>query len=224
MKSSLKIYFLIFIFFIFSTYNSQHNKENLSIIFPIKEILIENENKVATNLTELKSDLSFAINKNLFFLEEFFFLSIIAKHEFISSIQIKKKYPNTLKILIVENIPVATQITNKKKFYITKDNERINFVYLKIYEDLPSIFGKYKNFNIFYNDLKKNNFKINKIKSFYYFDVGRWDIVLKNEKVIKFPEKNYLDLLLKINLMLDDNNYSKYKIFDFRIKDQLILK
>jgi cell division septal protein FtsQ len=224
MKSSLKIYFLIFIFFIFSTYNSQHNKENLSIIFPIKEILIESENKVATNLTELKSDLSFAINKNLFFLEEFFFLSIIAKHEFISSIQIKKKYPNTLKILIVENIPVATQITNKKKFYITKDNERINFVYLKIYEDLPSIFGKYKNFNIFYNDLKKNNFKINKIKSFYYFDVGRWDIVLKNEKVIKFPEKNYLDLLLKINLMLDDNNYSKYKIFDFRIKDQLILK
>ena len=224
MKSSLKIYFLIFIFFIFSTYNSQHNKENLSIIFPIKEILIENENKVATNLTELKSDLSFAINKNLFFLEEFFFLSIIAKHEFISSIQIKKKYPNTLKILIVENIPVATQITNKKKFYITKDNERINFVYLKIYEDLPSIFGKYKNFNIFYNDLKKNNFKINKIKSFYYFDVGRWDIVLKNERVIKLPENNYLDLLLKINLMLDDNNFSKYKVFDFRIKNQLILQ
>ena len=224
MKSSFKIYFLVFIFFIFSTYNSKHKKEGLSILFPIKKILIENENKVVTNLPKLKSDLNFLIKKNLFFLKEETFLAIIDKYDFISNIQIKKKYPNTLKILIVENIPVATQITNKKKFYITKDNERINFVYLKIYEDLPSIFGKYKNFNIFYNDLEKNNFKINEIKTFYYFDIGRWDIVLKNEKVIKFPEKNYLDLLPRINLMLDDNNFSKYRVFDFRIKDQLILK
>ena len=126
--------------------------------------------------------------------------------------------------MIVEKIPVATQIIDKKKFYITKDNEKINFIDIKIYEDLPSIFGKNKNFNVFYIDLKKNNFKINRIKAFYYFDIGRWDIVLKNEKVIKFPEKNYLDLLPKINLMLNDNNFYKYKVFDFRIKDQLILQ
>ena len=54
--------------------------------------------------------------------------------------------------------------------------------------------------------------------------MDRWDIVLKNEKTIKFPDKNYLDLLPKINSMLDDNNFSKYNIFDFRIKDQLILQ
>ena len=65
---------------------------------------------------------------------------------------------------------------------------------------------------------------MNKIKDFYYFDIGRWDIVLKNEKVIKFPEKNYLDLLPRINLMINDKNFSKYKVFDFRIKDQLILQ
>jgi cell division septal protein FtsQ len=224
MKSSFKIYFLVFIFFIFSTYNSKHKKEGLSILFPIKKILIENENKVVTNLPKLKSDLNFLIKKNLFFLKEETFLAIIDKYDFISNIQIKKKYPNTLKISIFEKTPVATQIIDKKKFYITKDNEKISFAYLKIYEDLPLIFGKYKNFNIFYNDLEKNNFKINEIKTFYYFDIGRWDIVLKNEKVIKFPEKNYLDLLPNINLMLDDNNFSKYIIFDFRIKDQLILQ
>ena len=54
--------------------------------------------------------------------------------------------------------------------------------------------------------------------------MGRWDIILKNEKIIKFPDKNYLDILPKINLMLDDNNFSKYKIFDFRVKNQLILQ
>lgn len=222
MKRSLKIYFLIFIFFIFSTYNTGYNKKVSSFFFPIKKILIEKDR--ATNLLKLQSDLNFLINRSLFFLDEEKILTIISEHEFIASIQLKKKYPNTLKITLIEEIPVATQIIDKKKFYITKDNKKINFIDLKIYENLPSIFGKYKNFNIFYNDLKLNNFKMNKIKTFYYFDVGRWDIVLKNGKTIKFPEVNYLDLLPKINLMIDDKNFSKYKVFDFRIKDQLILQ
>ena len=222
MKSPLKIYFLIFIFFIFSTYNIKYDKENVSIFFPVKEIIIGNN--TAFDLMKLKSDLSFLINTSLFFLNKEKILKITNKYDFISNIRLKKKYPNILKILIVEKTPVATQIIDKKKFYITRNNEKINFVDLKIYENLPSIFGKYKSFNIFYNDVEKNSFKVNKIKAFYYFDIGRWDIVLKNEKIIKFPKKNYVDLLPRINLILDDNNFSKYKIFDFRIKDQLILQ
>jgi cell division septal protein FtsQ len=221
MKSSLKIYFLIFIFLIFSTYNPKYNK-SFSIVFPIKEILIENN--VASNLLELETELNYLKNSNLIFLNEEKILSIIEKFDFIKNIQLKKKYPSTIKITIFEKVPIATQIIDKKKFYITKENEKINFTYLKIYENLPTIFGENKMFNIFYEDLEKNNFKVNEIKTFYYFDVGRWDILLKNEKIIKLPEKNYLDLLPKINLMLDDNNFSKYKVFDFRIKNQLILQ
>ena len=222
MKKPLKTYFLIFIFFIFSTYNAKYDKLSISVIFPIKEIFIKNS--VAIDLLELKSDLNFLINSSLLFLNKEKILAIINKHDFISNIQFKKKYPNILYIEISEEIPVATQIIDKKKFYITKNNKKIDFIDLKIYEDLPIIFGKYKNFNIFYDNLEKNNFKINKIKSFFYFDIDRWDIVLKNEKIIKFPNKNYISLLPKINLMLDDDNFSKYKIFDFRVKDQLILQ
>ena len=222
MKKSLKIYFLIFIFFIFSTYNIKESRESVSIFFPIKKILIKNT--IAINSSKLTSDLTFLISSSLLFLNEEKILATIDNYDFISNIQFKKKYPNTLKITIIEKIPLAIQTKNKKKFYITRDNEKINFIDLKIYENLPLIFGNYKNFSIFYSDLEKNNFKINEIKAFYYFDVGRWDIVFKNEKIIKFPEKNYLDLFPKINLMIDDNNFSKYKIFDFRIKDQLILR
>jgi cell division septal protein FtsQ len=222
MKKSLKIYFLIFIFFIFSSYNIKESKESASIFFPIKKILIKNT--IAVNSSKLKSDLTFLISSSLLFLNEEKILATIDNYDFISNIQFKKKYPNTLKIIIIEKIPLAIQTKNKKKFYITRDNEKINFIDLKIYENLPLIFGNYKNFSIFYSDLEKNNFKINEIKAFYYFDIGRWDIVFKNDKIIKFPEKNYLDLFPKINLMIDDNNFSKYKIFDFRIKDQLILR
>ena len=222
MRSSLKIYFLILIFFIFSTYNNQNKKENYSLFFPIKNIVIENN--IATDLLELKSDLNFLFNTSLLYINKEKVLIATRKHEFISNVQLKKKYPNTLKFLLNEKIPVATQILGKKKFYITNQSEKINFLELKIYENLPSIFGNYKNFNIFYSELDKNGFKIKDIKAFYYFDAGRWDIILKNEKTIKFPEKNYPDLFPKINLMLNDSNFSKYEIFDFRIKDQLILK
>ncbi|MDA9091830.1 FtsQ-type POTRA domain-containing protein [Pelagibacteraceae bacterium] len=222
MKSSLKIYFLIFIFFIFSSYNNKYNEQNSSLFFPIKEVLIENN--VATDLLKLKTDLAFLNNANLLFLKEERIITVINNYDFISNIQLKKKYPNTLKIIIIEKIPVAKQIIDKKKFYITKKNEKINFIRLKIYENIPIIFGRYKNFNYFYNDLEKSNFIINEIKAFYYFDIGRWDIVLKNGKTIKLPEKNYLELFPRINLMLNDSNFRKYTIFDFRVKDQLILQ
>ena len=65
MKSSLKLYFLIFILFVFSTYNPKSNKETFSFFFPIKEVFIENN--VAINLYELKSDLNFLANTSLFF-------------------------------------------------------------------------------------------------------------------------------------------------------------
>ena len=150
MKSSQKLYFLIFIFFIFSTYTSKNTIENVSIFFPIKEIIVENN--IVTNLFELKSDLSFLKDSSLFFLNKDKIITITDNYDFISKVRLKKKYPNTLKIVLYEKIPVATQIIDKKKFYITKNNEKINFIDLEIYNDLPSIFGKYKNFDIFFND------------------------------------------------------------------------
>ena len=222
MRKTYKLFFLIFIFFIFTTYSTKEKSNKFAFFFPIKKILIENN--LGTDLNKLKSDLDFLINTSLFFLEKEIFIETIGKHDFIHNIQLKKIYPNTLKILITERIPLAIVKIDKQRFYITKDNEKISFVDLKIYKDLPLIFGKYKNFNTFYNDLKKNNFKVNEVKAFYYLDVGRWDIVLKNERIIKLPEENYLNLLPKINLILDDSNFSTYKVFDFRIKDQLILQ
>ena len=74
-----------------------------------------------------------------------------------------------------------------------------------------------------YNNLIKTNFKISEIKSFYYFEIGRWDIVLKNNKVIKLPVKNFNSSLKNYMELSEEINFEKYSIFDYRIKDQLIL-
>ena len=150
-------------------------------------------------------------------------LSILKKYEIIKSIEIKKVFPNKIKIKLVEKEIIATLINKKKKFYLTLNGEKIIFFKNEKLDNLPKIFGAQKNFTQIYNILKKLNFPINEIKSFYYFDIGRWDIVLKNSNIIKLPVKNFNESLINYNELKNDQNFKKYKIFDYRIKDQLIL-
>ena len=48
--------------------------------------------------------------------------------------------------------------------------------------------------------------------------------MLKDNRTIKLPEIKYENILKKIDLILNDSNFSKYKVFDYRIRDQLILQ
>ncbi len=48
--------------------------------------------------------------------------------------------------------------------------------------------------------------------------------MLNDERLIKLPEKDYQYVLSDMNLILTDKKFSKYKVFDYRVKDQLILK
>ena len=218
-----KFFLLIFFFIVFSTYNLNEQKRNFIGIFPIKKIIIEQTS--AFNLVKIKSELESLKNTSLFFLKEKKITKIIDKYDFISGIQLKKKYPNTLKILISEKKPVASiKIDGKNFFYLTENGDKIIYVQLKIYENLPVIIGNYKDFSFFFKNLKKSNFKINNIKAFYYFDIGRWDILLKDEITIKLPTTNYQKILLEVDSLLQDDNFSEYKILDYRIKDQLILQ
>jgi len=61
------------------------------------------------------------------------------------------------------------------------------------------------------------------IKSFYLFESGRWDLIMDDDKVIKLPIKDYLFSLKNFMSSKTNSNFNNYKIFDYRIKDQLIL-
>ena len=191
-------------------------------IFKIKYVEIENINII--NKKELKKIINNELkNLSLFSINEKKMLSILKKYEIIKSIEIKKVFPNKIRIKLFEKEIVATLINKKKKFYITLNGEKIRFFKNEKLDNLPKIFGEQKNFTQIYNSLKKLNFPINEIKSFYYFDIGRWDIILKNSNIIKLPVKDFNESLINYNELKNNQNFKKYKIFDYRIKDQLIL-
>ena len=80
----------------------------------------------------------------------------------------------------------------KKKFYISDKGDLIDFINIEIYKDLPTVFGNGENFYSLYQNLQNIRFPLETIKSFYFFDSGRWDLVMYDGKLVKLPIKNYL--------------------------------
>ena len=212
--------FLLLLVFL-STYFPNYNNKNNSILFPIQTIKIENT--IALNIEEVYLALEFLKGESLFFLSKEKIKNSLVKFDFVSSFKVKKIYPNTIKILIIEKKPVAIFVQEKKKFFISDNGELINYIQSEDFSNLPILFGKKNNFNNLYIQLKKINFPINTIKSFHYFEIDRWDITLKNDKLIRLPKDNYVEILKNFISIKNDSKFKKYKTFDYRIKDQLIL-
>ena len=211
---------LILLFILLTTYTP---KLNLVINSKLNIQKIEIEKNSIIKSDRIKKKLNFLLEENLFLLNLKDIEKNLNDETFIESFSIKKIYPNTLKIIIVEKIPIAILHYKKEKFYISNKGKSINFIEIKIYKDLPTVFGNGESFYSLYQDLQSIRFPLEKIISFYFFESGRWDLVMQDDKVIKLPVKDYLSSLRNFMLSITNSNFNKYKIFDYRIKDQLIL-
>ena len=216
-----KSFFPLIIFFIFlTTYTPKFDLISDSYL-SIKKIHIEGNSTL--NSDEIVKKLNFLYRENLFFLNTREIEKILKNENFIESFSIKKVYLNTLKIIIVEKEPVAILQNKKKKFYISNKGDFINFSDIEKYKDLPIVFGNGKFFYSLYRDLKDIKFPLETIKSFYFFESGRWDLVMHDDKLIKLPIKDHLICLKNYMKSKKNDEFNNYKIFDYRIKDQLIL-
>ncbi len=160
----------------------------------------------------------------------FFFLKYeevekaLMKSSLVGSFEIRKKYPNSLEIKIFEKTPIAIIFHKKKKYFLSENIELIKFEELKYNKSLPFVLGKRDKFESFYNRLKINNFPVDIIKKYTFFETNRWDIETYDNKIIKLPPVNYINSLEKYLSLKNDSSFRKYKVFDFRIEKQLILK
>ena len=190
--------------------------------FNIKEIEIENNFILKEN--EIKKLLIPLYEKNLFFLSNAEIENALMQNSFIESFNIKKKYPQILRIKIFEKKPIAIVFYKKKNYYLSKKIELIEFTKLPKYEDLPYVIGDYKKFKELFVTLEKLNFPFYTVKRFALYESNRWDIETKNNQIIKLPVINFEESLNNYLNMNTKSEFKKYRIFDFRINNQLILK
>ena len=227
MKKIYRIVLLLVVFIFLSTYNPKNLDlvtEKNNTFFKIKNIEILNNFLIKNS--EIEEKLSNIYNKNIFLIKGSDIEQSLEKIDFLKKIEVKKKYPSTVVVKIFETKPVAILFKNKTKYLLDTSSNLILLGKNRNYDQLPGVFGKdaESDFNNFFNQLKNNSFPNEEIKNFYYFQIGRWDLELTNNKIIKFPADNIDDAITKSIELLKREDFKKYNIIDLRIDGKIIVE
>ena len=226
MKKFYKIFLLLLILIFLSTFNP-NKLENISkknTLFKIQVIEVTNNYLIETD--QIQEKLVEIYNKNIFFVKREDLEEPLKDINFLHKIEVKKKYPNTIIIKIFETKPIAIIVKNKKKFLLDSSSKLISFEEKSDINQLPNIFGDgaEKYFLNFFNKLKNNQFPNNKIKNFYYFKIGRWDLQLSDNKIIKLPFNNVDDAIKQTTKLLKREDFKNYNIIDLRVDGKIIVE
>ena len=225
MKKKRKFFLWIFLLVILTTYNSTHNNQFINNFFEVKEIEVFGAKNFDKGIIENK--IKIYKGKNILFINNSDFKKIVEELKFVKNFKLKKVYPNRIRITIVELEPLAIYANKDgKKILILLEQGKSIFYYENNFLELPVVYGKNadKNFFNFYKSIKKVGFNVKLIKEFEYFDISRWDIILKDETLIKLPTIDYQNSLKQFSNLYKKDNFKKFKLFDFRIKQQLVVK
>ena len=215
-----KIIVYLILLFILSTTNgkfagSQNNYSSIDYKINIEGL---------SNIQNLKisNELSNLLYKDIFFMDKKEINNIMNKYNFIEEYSIKRIYPSTINIKIKPTKYLA-RTSNDNKLLVGANgklikNEENN-------EILPYIFGEFNSTDFL--DLKKNieqsKFTFKELKTLYFFQSNRWDILTNNDILIKLPLNNSLESLNLAYKIINNDNIEK-KIIDLRVKNHLIIK
>tara|TARA_B100000686_G_C16747083_1_gene950124 strand:+ start:646 stop:1329 length:684 start_codon:yes stop_codon:yes gene_type:complete len=145
---------------------------------------------------------------------------------FLDKIDVKKKYPNTIIIKVYETKPIAIIYKDNKKFILDNSSNLIVYKEKMGFDNLPNIFGNgaESQFSTFFSKLEQNNFPKKKIKNYYYHQIGRWDLELFNDKIIKLPNDKVLKAIKKSVELLERDDFKNYNIIDLRIHGKIVVE
>ena len=226
MKKIYKIFYLSVLLIFLTTYSPKDIDLNLSNnktgFFKIKNIEIINNNLVKEN--KIKSYLKKLYGKNIFFVDIESFKKTLQNIDLIDKVEFKKKYPNTIKVKIYEENAIAILNKKGKNFIIMSSSKIIPENETLTFSELPSVFGNdsEKYLPDFLNILNAKKFPVEKIKTYYFFQIGRWDIQLTNEQIIKLPYENLGESINQLIKLLKRKDFIKYKVIDLRISGKII--
>ena len=226
MKKLYRIILLLLIFSFLTTYSPKEINvlPNKSFFFKIENIEIINNYLISTNTIDEKMNKIYG--KNILFIKRKDIQSLLSSIDFLKKVEVRKKYPDTIIIKVYETKLVAVLFKKDQKYLLDSSSNLIPFNTNDLLKNLPSVFGEgaEKNFINFFKKLEKNNFATKRIKNFYYFQIGRWDIQLLNDQKIKLPSNKTTEAIQQIIELLDREDFKKYKVIDLRINDKIIVE
>ena len=219
LKKGKKIkFFLYSLLIIFLTSTNNYNYK-ISDPFNIKHIYINGFSDKKNDL--IKNEIGEVFKKNIFFINNVYFKKLIERSD-VKYLDIKKNYPNKLIINIIPAKPVCIILVENNKIFLGDNGKKLD-VETEDY-DLPIIMGSTNIGNIFevVNLLILSTFDYSSIDKIIFFKSGRFDVILKNKVIIKFPIKYNLKIINFISNLSREKRFNNSKIIDFRINNRII--
>ena len=217
---NIKLKFLVLAsFFCLTTFNISNSNFGNSL-FKIENIFF---NKTTYFEEQIKSQiLDYLNNESLLFVSKKKISNIIDKSNWVNHLEIKREFPNNIKINIQEFFPIGYYYKNNQlylinsKFLISKFTQEIDLKnIIRFNEDLDL-----DQIKVLYNILIPRNEMFLNIYQINYFKNNRWDIILKDKKIIKLGDYDLNEQLNKLNYFLNDQ---KVHTIDLRIKNRITI-
>ena len=225
MKKRKKILILLIIFFLTSTFYPHDLKNKFFYkfkFFNLETINIQSNQSIYDNM--VKSKLKNYYGQNLLFLEKDLIINNLREIDFIENIKITKKLPNELIIIFEEIVPIAIYEKNSEQFLISSSGKLVRIVNREKYNNLPQVYEmeSVEEFVIFHSMLREAQFPIDLIRNFVFFRIGRWDLELFDETIVKLPSSNVDKSLKKLNSLLKSEYLGNVNLIDLRVENQII--
>ena len=162
------------------------------------------------------------INFQIFLILKKKYKNLIEKNKLVETFKVSKIYPSGLKIKINKTKFLAN-INVDGKFYYIGSNKVIQTD--EVNKSFPFVFGKSSvgDFIKLHDKINNSNLKFTDINKLYFFPSKRWDIEFKNENILKLPINSSVAILNNYHKISQSEYFLGKKIFDMRIKNQLII-
>ena len=199
----------------------------LNDFFKIKHIQITGNEK--TKKYELREILSENLN-NLIIFDKDQAKILLEDIGWIKRANIKKIYPNTLSVNIIESDPFAIFYENQNIFLIDIDGQIITSnPDLNKYNNLIAVRGEKaeKKLNESIKEININFPGIRgKVDGLEFIDKRRWNLVLSNDLLVKLPDVDVMESLINLKKLFEDNQILDSNIIevDLRIKGRAVIK
>ena len=179
-----------------------------------------------TDSEKIKKQFNFLVNSNILSVDHKKMDEVVSQNEWIHFINIKKKFPSTVNVNIVEHEPLVVWKKGNNNLIITKQFTLIEKFNLVSYSNQIQAKG---NLNIqdlksLYNALNNNNFDLSNIASFDFINSERWDLFLKGNKKIMLGRYDYNEQIANLNKILIQLKDEKVTYIDLRLKNKIFVK
>ena len=218
-----KIYFYLALLLVLLSTHNLNSINSANEYFKVKKIVLKGN--IEENLNrEISTSLDKFYNYNIFSINSEEINNILSNFNIISEYKIKKEYPSVIRIDLKKTNIVAYYYDKNQKIYIGNNGKKIKKNNLKS-KDLPSIEGQVdiKKFLELKKKLINKGFKLNDFSKFYFFKSNRWDLLLKNEILVKLSADDIEFSLKLLKDIIQTSNINDIKVIDLRIRNRVIL-